>query len=985
MANPFYTPTGIPAAQSRGTSGGVRTEYNLVQAGFDGVNVALAGKATSSGQVWTGANDFTGATVTVAAPTVPASAATKAYVDAETAARIAASASLAPLASPALTGVPSAPTAAGGNNTTQIATTAYVFGNFAPLASPTFTGTPSAPTAAGGTNTTQVATTAFVIANNVSSAPLASPAFTGVPTAPTAGLGNNSTQIATTAYVAANAVSTVSPAFTGIPTAPTAAPGTNTTQLATTAYVTANSITSTNPAFTGTMTLNSTVANPLAAFTVTATGTSGATIQLQGGGTNGNKTIRVLGGVLHIINNAYNSQIVTIDDSGNSVFMGTVTAAGLSGPLTGNVTGNASGTSANVTGTVAIGNGGTGGITAASALNNLGISGVYALLASPALTGTPTATTQATADSSAAIATTQFVKNLNYQGYLGYTPVQQGTGVSQGSNVVKIGWSAGSRLRLTVDVTDLGNFAMEGSNNTFGANQRFSSGLSIGANNVFAYESSTNAFSIRTGAAGSDKYSIFDTAGSLTLQGGINAISASIAGAGTPLVVNSTSSYALKLAMQDAGTVRGYLGANASFCCIAYNNAAVSAFTIDNAGNGVFGGSVTATSFVGAVNPTIVLATSADLNTAITSGFYRLSATPVNGPAGVSVDYSQMIVSRGTDTISQQVSAYGTGRTFIRSGSPTQVGGTGSYGAWNEVAFLTLPQTFASNVAFNGSATFSGGLNIASGGLAVTGGATISGNTTALATLSVNPTSVSNATGTLVVTNTGTQGASITLAGNGATTPNKTFRVVNGVLQMVNSAYSASVLSIDDGGGITTSSGVTATGAVNGAALYAGTPRSEGDLISLSTSAAGQATFRWYQAAVKEWAMGMSSGSANLNIFENNGLGTVSFTFAGGGNFTAAGNVSGVSDERIKTNWRAVRPNFLEELATIKSGIYDRTDCVMTQAGVSAQDIQRILPEVVQVDEDGRLSLAYGNAAMVAVIELTKRVLAIEARLVSMA
>lgn len=35
----------------------------------------------------------------------------------------------------------------------------------APLASPTFTGTPTAPTAAVGTNTTQIATTAFVLAN----------------------------------------------------------------------------------------------------------------------------------------------------------------------------------------------------------------------------------------------------------------------------------------------------------------------------------------------------------------------------------------------------------------------------------------------------------------------------------------------------------------------------------------------------------------------------------------------------------------------------------------------------------------------------------------------------------------------------------------------------------------------------------------------------------------------------------------------------
>lgn len=79
----------------------------------------------------------------------------------------------APLASPALTGTPTAPTAAVDTNTTQVATTAYVVGQgylksatasstYAPLASPSLTGTPTAPTAAFGTDTTQVATTAFV-------------------------------------------------------------------------------------------------------------------------------------------------------------------------------------------------------------------------------------------------------------------------------------------------------------------------------------------------------------------------------------------------------------------------------------------------------------------------------------------------------------------------------------------------------------------------------------------------------------------------------------------------------------------------------------------------------------------------------------------------------------------------------------------------------------------------------------------------------
>lgn len=71
------------------------------------------------------------------------------------------------LASPTFTGTPAAPTPAANNNSTQIATTAYVDAADAlkaNLASPTFTGTPAAPTAAGGTNTTQIATTAFTTA-----------------------------------------------------------------------------------------------------------------------------------------------------------------------------------------------------------------------------------------------------------------------------------------------------------------------------------------------------------------------------------------------------------------------------------------------------------------------------------------------------------------------------------------------------------------------------------------------------------------------------------------------------------------------------------------------------------------------------------------------------------------------------------------------------------------------------------------------------
>jgi 3-polyprenyl-4-hydroxybenzoate decarboxylase len=115
------------------------------------------------------------------------------------------------LASPAFSGIPTAPTASYPTSTTQIATTAFVSVSFAPLASPALTGVPTAPTASFPTSTTQIATTAYVA---ISYAPLSSPALTGVPTAPTAATSTNTTQVATTQFVLGQ-VATVSPIMDG--------------------------------------------------------------------------------------------------------------------------------------------------------------------------------------------------------------------------------------------------------------------------------------------------------------------------------------------------------------------------------------------------------------------------------------------------------------------------------------------------------------------------------------------------------------------------------------------------------------------------------------------------------------------------------------------------------------------------------------------------------------------------------------------------
>ncbi|WP_145592165.1 phage tail protein, partial [Yersinia bercovieri] len=106
----------------------------------------------------------------------------KAYADGLMAAHLAAAdphSQYAPLASPALTGKPTAPTAAKTDNSTQLATTAHIklaLADYAPLASPALTGIPTTPTAAAGNSTQQLANTAFVqaaLAALVASSPAA--------------------------------------------------------------------------------------------------------------------------------------------------------------------------------------------------------------------------------------------------------------------------------------------------------------------------------------------------------------------------------------------------------------------------------------------------------------------------------------------------------------------------------------------------------------------------------------------------------------------------------------------------------------------------------------------------------------------------------------------------------------------------------------------------------------------------------------------
>jgi hypothetical protein len=253
-----------------------------------------------------------------------------------------------------------ATTPATGDNSTAVATTAYVRAQaYAPLASPAITGTPTVPTAAADTNTTQAASTAFVVGQASSTAPiingtaavgtslrysrqdhvhptdtsraaLASPTFTGTPAAPTAAVGTNTTQLATTAFVQAE-IANDAPAKDG-----TGATGTWAIAIS------GNAATATTLATA--RTINGVSFNGSANITVTASTTAALTggSYITSAGTFDGATARTFAVDATSANTA--SKVVARDASGN-FSAGTITAA-----LTGTASGNLALTGGTLTG-----------------------------------------------------------------------------------------------------------------------------------------------------------------------------------------------------------------------------------------------------------------------------------------------------------------------------------------------------------------------------------------------------------------------------------------------------------------------------------------------------------------------------------------------------------------------------------------------------------------------------------------------------------
>ena len=105
-------------------------------------------------------------------------------------------------------------------------------------------------------------------------------------------------------------------------------------------------------------------------------------------------------------------------------------------------------------------------------------------------------------------------------------------------------------------------------------------------------------------------------------------------------------------------------------------------------------------------------------------------------------------------------------------------------------------------------------------------------------------------------------------------------------------------------------------------------------------------------------------GTANITIKDSTKLATTGGTISGNltvtGAIVANGNVTAYSDRRLKTDIVKIT-NALDKVNQINGYTFTMLGIGQRQAGVIAQEIEKVLPEVVVQNENGYLTVMYGN------------------------
>ena len=394
----------------------------------------------------------------------------------------------------------------------------------------------------------------------------------------------------------------------------------------------------------------------------------------------------------------------------------------------------------------------------------------------------------------------------------------------------------------------------------------------------------------------------------------------------------------------------------------------------------------------------------------ITSGVWNGTTVPVAyGGTGVTTssgassvmlrDANQNVSINRLNQSSTTVTAAGTTTTLTAASTFSQIltGTGGQTFKLPDATTLTNTTTFEFNNNATGTLTITDNASATVGTVTSGGAAAIAllSNGTVAGTWDVHayiPENVQWGTNSLALGSTvitgGTWNGGTIASGYGGTGLT-TFTAANNALYSTSgSALAAGTLPVAAGGTAATSQtayavlcgGTTTTGAYQSIASVG----SSGQVLT-SNGAGALPTF---QAAAGATITGTTASSTYYVIGTNSTSGSLTTAFISNTNVVSYNastvSFSASSDETLKTNWRDVAPDFIEQLAGVKNGIFDRTNFESTEVGVGAQSLQKALAEAVVTGEDGLLSVNYGGAALVAAIKLAERVVALEARLAAL-
>lgn len=142
-------------------------------------------------------------------------------------------------------------------------------------------------------------------------------------------------------------------------------------------------------------------------------------------------------------------------------------------------------------------------------------------------------------------------------------------------------------------------------------------------------------------------------------------------------------------------------------------------------------------------------------------------------------------------------------------------------------------------------------------------------------------------------------GAGFELAGNGGTTPNKFVRAFNGVLQWLNSGYSAAIMTLTDVGSLSVPAAITAGTSVTAANLTATALSTPGIVVNNSGGGLGSII----EGTGVGTALGVNIGTPGSFVVNGGVLGTPASGVATNLTGTAAGLTAGNASQLLSATW----------------------------------------------------------------------------------